>query len=113
MAAVADNSANSLALNGTGGPAAGIPNDGTGTTISSPGASAVAIASGANKNAGVVELDPWLSPFKDSLKRRFTKAQDWIKTIDETGGGIEKFSRVRDYDCGYAWWYNNSQVYHP
>jgi hypothetical protein len=43
---------------------------------------------------GVVQLDPWLSPFKDALKHRFSKAQQWIKTIDETEGGLEKFSRV-------------------
>jgi len=43
---------------------------------------------------GVVKLDPWLSPFKDALKQRYAKAQSWIKTIDETEGGLEKFSRV-------------------
>ncbi|KAH9898672.1 carbohydrate-binding module family 48 [Xylariomycetidae sp. FL2044] len=67
MTAVADQSANTLAS----APADGVPNDGT----------------------GVVQLDPWLSPFKDSLKRRYAKAQEWIKRIDETEGGIEKFSR--------------------
>jgi hypothetical protein len=43
---------------------------------------------------GVIQLDPWLEPFKDSLKKRYAKAQDWIKKIDETEGGLEKFSRV-------------------
>jgi 1,4-alpha-glucan branching enzyme len=43
---------------------------------------------------GVVKLDPWLAPFKESLKQRYSKAQQWIKTIDETEGGLEKFSRV-------------------
>ncbi|RAL66501.1 hypothetical protein DID88_006191 [Monilinia fructigena] len=52
-------------------PSKGIPNDGT----------------------GVVQLDPWLEPFKDSLKHRFSKAQGWIKTIDDAEGGLEKFSR--------------------
>ncbi|KIW99386.1 1,4-alpha-glucan-branching enzyme [Rhinocladiella mackenziei CBS 650.93] len=42
---------------------------------------------------GVIQLDPWLSPYKDALKARFAKAQKWIKTIDETEGGLEKFSR--------------------
>lgn len=46
---------------------------------------------------GVVKLDPWLEPFTASLKSRFAKAQQWIKTIDETEGGLEKFSRVSDY----------------
>jgi hypothetical protein len=44
--------------------------------------------------AGVVALDPWLAPFKESLKARYNKAQEWIKTINETEGGLEKFSRV-------------------
>jgi hypothetical protein len=43
---------------------------------------------------GVTTLDPWLSPFKDALKRRYTKAQDWIQKLDDTEGGVEKFSRV-------------------
>ncbi|ORY64171.1 family 13 glycoside hydrolase [Pseudomassariella vexata] len=68
MDPIADASANSLAQSSS---AEGVPNDGT----------------------GVIELDPWLAPFKDALKRRYTKAQDWIKIIDETEGGIEKFSR--------------------
>ncbi|CAD6505786.1 BgTH12-01273 [Blumeria graminis f. sp. triticale] len=42
---------------------------------------------------GVVKLDPWLSPFSDSLKSRYTKAQDWIKVIEDTEGGLEQFSR--------------------
>jgi hypothetical protein len=43
---------------------------------------------------GVVKLDPWLSPFSDALKRRFSKTQEWIKTINDNEGGLEKFSRV-------------------
>jgi 1,4-alpha-glucan branching enzyme len=38
-------------------------------------------------------LDPWLSPFKDHLKHRFDAAQNWIKKINETEGGLEKFSK--------------------
>lgn len=62
-----ENSENSVMGNG----ADGIPNDGT----------------------GVVKLDPWLAPFKESLKARYSNAQKWIKKIDETEGGLEKFSR--------------------
>ncbi|KAK8039388.1 branching enzyme (be1) [Apiospora rasikravindrae] len=65
---VAENSTNSLAPNGSAG---GVPNDGT----------------------GVLQIDPWLEPFADALKRRYAKAQKWIKTIDDTEGGMEKFSR--------------------
>ncbi|OCL07830.1 glycoside hydrolase family 13 protein [Glonium stellatum] len=42
---------------------------------------------------GIVQLDPWLSPFKDALRSRYTKAQQWIKTINETEGGMEKFTK--------------------
>ncbi|OCK95538.1 glycoside hydrolase family 13 protein [Cenococcum geophilum 1.58] len=53
------------------GPAGDVPGDGT----------------------GITQLDPWLSPFKDALRSRYSKAQQWIKTISETEGGMEKFSR--------------------
>ena len=46
--------------------------------------------------SGVVKLDPWLSPFKDSLRSRYSHAQKWIRTLDETEGGLEKFSRGRE-----------------
>jgi hypothetical protein len=68
--------------------AEGIPNDGTGIVIEFLEPEIQLIL------PGVVKLDPWLSPFKNSLKSRFAKAQKWIKTIDETEGGLEKFSRV-------------------
>lgn len=50
----------------------------------------------ADSISGVVTLDPWLSPFKDSLRKRFSLAQEWIKKINDTEGGLEKFSRVND-----------------
>ena len=43
--------------------------------------------------SGVVQLDPWLSPFKDALRSRYSRAQKWIKTIEESEGGLDKFSR--------------------
>lgn len=42
----------------------------------------------------MLQIDPWLEPFKDTLKRRYNKAKDWIKTIDQTEGGLNKFSQV-------------------
>ena len=44
---------------------------------------------------GVIKLDPWLGPFKGSLERRYAKAHEWIKKIDDVEGGVEKFSKVR------------------
>lgn len=44
---------------------------------------------------GVLQIDPWLSPFQDVLKRRVSRAQDWIKKIDDTEGGLTKFTKAR------------------
>lgn len=46
-----------------------------------------------NDGTGVVQLDPYLEPFKPALRSRFSKAQDWISKIDKAEGGLEKFSR--------------------
>ncbi|KAK4633814.1 1,4-alpha-glucan-branching enzyme [Fulvia fulva] len=46
-----------------------------------------------NDGTGVVALDPWLEPYSGALRSRFTKAQNWIKTIEKTEGGLEQFSR--------------------
>lgn len=43
---------------------------------------------------GVLQIDPWLSPFQDVLKRRYSKAKEWISKIDETEGGLLKFTKV-------------------
>ena len=64
------------------------PEDGTGTKPYP-----IPIEPGYLTVSAVVQLDPWLSPFKDALRSRYSHAQKWIKTIDETEGGLEKFSR--------------------
>ena len=46
------------------------------------------------QDAGVLSIDPWLEPFQDALKRRYSKAQDWIEKINKTEGGLDKFSKV-------------------
>ena len=45
---------------------------------------------------GVIQLDPWLSPFKDALRSRYNHAQRWIKTINEIEGGLARFSKGTD-----------------
>ncbi|KAK3672890.1 alpha-1,4-glucan branching enzyme [Recurvomyces mirabilis] len=42
---------------------------------------------------GICQLDPYLDPYKASLRSRFSKAQQWIKTINDNEGGLENFSR--------------------
>jgi 1,4-alpha-glucan branching enzyme len=90
-------SANSINAIMNSKPANGIPTDGTGKPHSF-----IAIADWLLIAPGVVQLDPWLSPFKEALRHRFSKAQQWIKTIDETEGGLEKFSRVRTSCHGHT-----------
>lgn len=73
-----------------GESAGNLPSDGTGKELLRP----ARITRGVLISPGIVSLDPWLSPFKDGLKSRYSKAQQWIKSIDEHEGGLEKFSRV-------------------
>ena len=91
MAAIVDNSSKTLA---GGGEVASddIPKDGTGRTSIEMERKAMMRRS--NIYAGVTKLDPWLSPFKDALRRRYAKAHDWIKKIDSTEGSLDKFSKV-------------------
>jgi hypothetical protein len=43
---------------------------------------------------GIVKQDPYLEPFSDALRRRFNKTQEWIKTINNTEGGMEHYTKV-------------------
>lgn len=72
MTDVVAHSSNTLVTNGGQAAPDGVPADGT----------------------GVLQIDPWLSPFQDALKRRYSKAKEWIKTIDDTEGGLAKFTKV-------------------
>ncbi|KAL3476077.1 1,4-alpha-glucan-branching enzyme [Aspergillus californicus] len=42
---------------------------------------------------GIIKLDPWLEPFQEAIQRRFKHVESWIKTVDETEGGLDKFSK--------------------
>ncbi|KAK2746215.1 alpha-1,4-glucan branching enzyme [Myotisia sp. PD_48] len=42
---------------------------------------------------GIIDLDPWLEPFRDALKSRYAHTMGWIQKIDEHEGGLEKFSK--------------------
>ncbi|KAK9457972.1 glycoside hydrolase superfamily [Dipodascopsis uninucleata] len=44
------------------------------------------------EGAGILEIDPWLSPFEDALVERHERAESWLRTLDETEGGIANFS---------------------
>ena len=55
-------------------------------------------------------MDPWLEPFKGEFKRRFDLAQSWIKRLNETDGGLEKFSRGYEI-FGFQVQPNNDIIY--
>jgi 1,4-alpha-glucan branching enzyme len=50
---------------------------------------------GNSYSAGVIQLDPYLEPFRDALRHRFGLVESWIKKINENEGGLDKFSKVR------------------
>jgi hypothetical protein len=50
-----------------------------------------------NDGTGVLMLDPWLEPFQDALRSRYSKAQEWIQTINKHEGGLDAFSKVCVY----------------
>ncbi|KAF3164777.1 alpha-1,4-glucan branching enzyme [Orbilia oligospora] len=70
---------------------------------------------------GIVGLDPWLTPFKGSIKHRYDTAQHWIQKINDTEGGLEKFSRgyerfgfnvLKNGDITYREWAPNAETAH-
>lgn len=94
MSEAAETSSNTLVINGGQGTTSdGIPADGTGEKRPNRPC-APPNSSSTDMNQGVLQIDPWLAPFKDALKRRFSKAREWIKTIDDTEGGLDKFSKA-------------------
>ena len=43
---------------------------------------------------GIINLDPWLEPFRDAIRHRYAFAEGWINAINKTEGGLDKFSKV-------------------
>ncbi|CAO3592610.1 unnamed protein product [Absidia cylindrospora] len=46
---------------------------------------------------GLAVLDPWLDPFKNDLRERYGFFEKWKKTIDESPGGFENFTKGYEY----------------
>jgi 1,4-alpha-glucan branching enzyme len=46
---------------------------------------------------GVCLTDPWLSPFVDALKYRYSYYQHWMEKIQQSAGGLDQFSRGWEY----------------
>lgn len=47
----------------------------------------------AQDGTGVIRLDPWLEPFKSALQHRYSAYKKWVATINQTEGGLAKFSK--------------------
>ena len=79
-----------------------IPRDGTGrlNDISIPIRSRQHLI---RSRAGVTKLDTWLSPFSETLKRRYAKAQEWKGKIEQDEGGVDNFSQVREHSICSVW----------
>ncbi|KAM3455181.1 hypothetical protein MY3296_002550 [Beauveria thailandica] len=57
---------------------------------------ATAISDMPTDGTGVIKLDPWLEPFSDALRRRFSKTQDRIKKINDSEGGMDSYTKGFD-----------------
>jgi len=51
-----------------------------------------AAATSLEDGTGVIQLDPWLAPYKTALQERYAGYKAWRETIDKEGG-YEKFTR--------------------
>ncbi|CDZ98664.1 glycoside hydrolase family 13 protein [Phaffia rhodozyma] len=51
------------------------------------------VASRPTDGTAVVQTDPYLEPFAPFFKKRFDTYLNWVKTINENEGGIDKFSK--------------------
>jgi spermidine synthase len=77
------------------------PPDGTGQSLLQDALYSHLIAE--INSPGVIQLDPWLEPFQDALKQRFSFIEGWVKAINETEGGLEKFSKVSTLSSTISW----------
>lgn len=59
---------------------------------------------------GVAVLDPWLEPFKDALKSRYSMYEKYKKMIQESAGGYDNFSKGYEY-FGFHVQNDNSVIY--
>lgn len=42
----------------------------------------------------MIDIDPWLEPFRGTIRHRFSASESLVRTINETEGGLDKFSKV-------------------
>ena len=70
---------------------------------------------------GVVKVDSWLEPFSDSLRHRYKGFQGWVETLNQTEGGLAKFSQgykkmgftvAPNNDITYREWAPNATTAH-
>jgi len=48
--------------------------------------------SSAQDGTGVVKIDPWLEPWSEALRRRYSAFTAWVDTINKSEGGLATFA---------------------
>nr|CAI5837927.1 unnamed protein product [Callosobruchus analis] len=46
---------------------------------------------------GLLERDPYLKPYEKEIRRRYAVFKDFLETIDQNGGGLDKFTQGYKY----------------
>jgi len=54
---------------------------------------AVSAVPSVEDGTGVVQVDPWLEPFKPFLRHRYANYKQWVEDLEKHEGGLERFSR--------------------
>lgn len=74
------------------------PLNSTTTTESTKTAAVVSAQQRPEDGTGVIRSDPWLQPFVDSLKYRYSYYLQWMERIESSvTGGLDQFSRGYEY----------------
>ena len=47
----------------------------------------------AQDGTGVLAIDPWLEPFAEPIRHRYSAFKKWLNLINEHEGGLDSFSR--------------------
>jgi len=68
------------------------------------------MTSSAQDGTGVVNIDPWLKPYSEALRHRYSAYENWVNTLNQHEGGLEKFSRGYE-KMGFQVLPNNDIVY--
>ncbi len=60
-----------------------------------------------NDGTGLIDLDPYLEPYADALRRRYQRYQAALARVTRIAGSLEAFSRGHDYFGFNRGWHEN------